>query len=70
MSKGKHAKFSPKCRAIIPLSKNTFPFSHVKPFGYNTVPNEGTITIFGKIWTNFPISPKMGDEAMNPITGY
>ena len=26
--------------------------------------------IFGEIWDNFPISPKTGDEAMNPMTGY
>jgi len=33
MGKERLAYFSPKCRAIIPLSKELFPFSHVEPFG-------------------------------------
>jgi len=49
-------RLSQKCSAIIPHSKEYFPFSFVEPFGYNSSPNEGTITF----WGNFPISPKIG----------
>jgi len=33
-------------------------------------PNEGTVTFLGKIWGNFCICQKIGDEPTNAITGY
>jgi len=36
------------------FQKSVFLFSHVEPFGYDNVPNEGYCQIFGKIWGQFP----------------
>jgi len=50
--------------------RNIFPFSRVEPFGYDNAPDEGTVTFYGKIWGNFPISPKTGgrgDESNHVI---
>jgi len=46
INRGRLAYCLPKCGAIIPLSKEHFPFSQVEPFGYDNAPNEGTITFF------------------------
>jgi len=51
---------SPKCRAIIPLSKEYFPVPQVEPFGYDKAPNEGTVKFWAKFGGNFPIFPKIG----------
>ena len=58
LGKGRLAYISPKCRAIIPISKeyfSIFNFYHVAPFGYDKSVNEGAITFLGKIWGNFPL---------------
>jgi len=52
MGKGRLANFSPNCSAIILLSKkNIFPFSQVEQFGYDNVPNEGTVKFLQKFGT-------------------
>jgi len=70
MGKGRPAHFSPKCRAIIPLSKEYFPFSHVEPFGYDNTPNKGTVTYLAKFKAIFPSPRKYGGKATNPVTEY
>jgi len=60
MGKGRLTCLSPKCRAIIPLSKEYFPVPQVKPFGYDKAPNEGTVKFWAKFGENFPIFPKIG----------
>jgi len=57
MGKGRLAQFSPKCRVIISLSKEYFPFSQVELFGYDNAPNEGTIN-FGQNLGQFPYLPE------------
>jgi len=49
--------FSPKCSTIIPLLKEIFPFSCVQPFGYDNLPNEGTVKFLAKFGTVSPSPP-------------
>ena len=39
---------APKCRTIIPLLKEYFPFSYVAPFGYDNAAKEGTVKFLVK----------------------
>jgi len=63
--------FSPKCSVIIRLLKEYFfPFSYVEPFGYNNLPNDGTIKFLAKFEAISTSPQKKGDKVKNPITGY
>jgi len=57
LQKWEFAYFSPKCRAIIPLSKEYFRVSYVAPFGYKLSANEGTPNFSQNLW-KFPHLPK------------
>jgi len=59
MGKGRLAYFSPKCNAIVPLSKEYFPFSYVALFGYDKSANEGTV----KYWQNFGQFPHLPENS-------
>jgi len=56
-----------KGSVIIPLLNEHLPFSYVQLFGYDNSPNECTVEFLAKIWSNFPISPKIGGKAKNPF---
>ena len=57
-------------RRLTVLQKNILGYFYVDPFGYVNAPDEGTVEFLGKIWGNFPISPKMvgqGEESNHGI---
>jgi len=70
MGKGRLAYFHQNIAWLSLCWKNIFfCFSYFEPCGYDNFPNEGTVK-FWHGWGHFPISPKIGDAAKNPVTGY
>jgi len=61
MGKGGLTYFSPKCSSIILLSKEYFSVFICRAVWFDKL---------AKFGVNLPISPKIGDEATNPVTGY
>jgi len=61
--KGDLRFFSPKCGGDSSLfRKNTFPFAHVEPFGYDKMPNKGIVKFLATFGAIFPSPQKQGDE--------
>jgi len=58
MGKGRLTYFPPKCTAIIPLSKEHFPFSYIVLFGYDKLANEETVKFSAKVGAISPSTRK------------